>query len=76
MAAPNIASVTGIIGKTSAVALTTSPQAVANNPVSSGKVLKVKEDGEIEVEIAEGVRVRVVKQTISAVVSKTEPVKE
>ena len=41
-----------------------------------GKVSKVKEDGEVEVEIAEGVRVRVVKQTISAVVSKTEPVKE
>jgi preprotein translocase subunit YajC len=41
-----------------------------------GKVTKVKEDGEVEVEIAEGVRVRVIKQTISAVVSKTEPVKD
>lgn len=38
-----------------------------------GKVSKVKEDGEIEVEIAEGVKVRVVKQTIAQVVSKTEP---
>jgi len=41
-----------------------------------GKVSKVKEDGEIEVEIAEGVRVRVVRQTVTAVVSKTEPAKE
>ncbi|MCC5989828.1 MAG: preprotein translocase subunit YajC [Pararhodobacter sp.] len=41
-----------------------------------GKVTKVKEDGEVEVEIADGVKVRVVKQTITAVTSKTEPVKE
>jgi preprotein translocase subunit YajC len=41
-----------------------------------GKVTKVKEDGEVEVEIADGVKVRVVKSTVSAVVSKTEPVKE
>lgn len=41
-----------------------------------GKVTKVKEDGEVEVELAEGVKVRVVKQTISAVTSKTEPAKE
>ena len=40
-----------------------------------GKVSKVKEDGEIEVEIAEGVKVRVVKATLSQVVSKTEPAK-
>lgn len=38
-----------------------------------GKVMKVKEDGELEVEIAEGVRVRVVRQTIASVLSKTEP---
>lgn len=38
-----------------------------------GKIHKVKEDGEIEVEIAEGVRVRVIKSTIVTVLSKTEP---
>ncbi|MGR3757404.1 MAG: preprotein translocase subunit YajC [Tranquillimonas sp.] len=38
-----------------------------------GKVSKVKDDGEIEVELADGVRVRVVKATISQVISKTEP---
>lgn len=38
-----------------------------------GKVSKVKEDGEVEVEIADGVKVRVVKSTISQVLSKTEP---
>jgi preprotein translocase subunit YajC len=38
-----------------------------------GKVAKVKEDGEIEVEIADGVKVRVVRATISNVLSKTEP---
>jgi preprotein translocase subunit YajC len=41
-----------------------------------GKVSKVKEDGELEVELAEGVKVRVVKQTITTVLSKTEPAKE
>ncbi len=41
-----------------------------------GKVTKVKEDGEAEVEIAKDVKVRVVKTTISAVTSKTEPAKE
>lgn len=40
-----------------------------------GKVTKVKEDGEVEVEIAQGVNVRVLRQTISGVVSKTEPPK-
>lgn len=40
-----------------------------------GKVSKVKEDGELEVEIAEGVKVRVVKATIAQVMSKTEPAK-
>jgi preprotein translocase subunit YajC len=38
-----------------------------------GKVSKVKEDNEIEVELAEGVRVRVVKSTIAQVLNKTEP---
>ncbi|MFW8636858.1 preprotein translocase subunit YajC [Cribrihabitans pelagius] len=38
-----------------------------------GKVAKVKEDGEVEVEIADGVKVRVVKATIAQVLSKTEP---
>lgn len=38
-----------------------------------GKVSKVKEDGEIEVEIADGVKVRVVKNTIAQVLRKTEP---
>lgn len=42
-----------------------------------GKVTKVKEDGatggELEVEIANGVNVRVVRSTVSQVLSKTEP---
>lgn len=38
-----------------------------------GKVVKVKEDGEAEVEIAEGVKVRILKNTIATVISKTEP---
>jgi preprotein translocase subunit YajC len=38
-----------------------------------GKVMNVKADGEVEVEIASGVKVRVVKHTISQVLSKTEP---
>jgi preprotein translocase subunit YajC len=38
-----------------------------------GKVTKVKDDGEIEVEIAEGVKVRVIRSTLASVVSKTEP---
>ncbi|SDX50734.1 preprotein translocase subunit YajC [Roseicitreum antarcticum] len=38
-----------------------------------GKVYKVKEDGEVEVEVAEGVRVRVLKTTLANVISKTEP---
>ena len=41
-----------------------------------GKVVKVKEDNEIEVELAEGVKVRVVKSTVSQVLSKTEPAKD
>ncbi|PKQ10993.1 MAG: preprotein translocase subunit YajC [Alphaproteobacteria bacterium HGW-Alphaproteobacteria-1] len=38
-----------------------------------GKVAKVKDDSEIEVELAEGVKVRVVRHTIAQVLSKTEP---
>lgn len=39
-----------------------------------GKVTRVKDDSdEIEVEIAEGVKVRVVRSTIASVTSKTEP---
>ena len=38
-----------------------------------GKVVKVKEDNELEVELAEGVKVRVVQSTIAQVLSKTEP---
>ena len=42
-----------------------------------GKVVKVKEDGalggEVEVELAQGVHVRVVRNTIANVLNKTEP---
>lgn len=38
-----------------------------------GKVTKVKEDNEVDVEIASGVKVRVVQSTIVTVLSKTEP---
>ncbi|MCF6272017.1 MAG: preprotein translocase subunit YajC [Rhodobacteraceae bacterium] len=39
-----------------------------------GKVSKVKDDGtELEVEIADGVKIRVLRHTISAVMNKTEP---
>ncbi|MCF3596085.1 preprotein translocase subunit YajC [Rhodobacteraceae bacterium LMO-12] len=38
-----------------------------------GKVTKVKDDGEVEVEIADGVKVRVIKATLGQVLSKTEP---
>ena len=41
-----------------------------------GKVTKVKEENEIEVEVATGVKVRVVQNTIAQVLSKTEPVKD
>ena len=40
-----------------------------------GKVVKVKEDNELEVELAEGIKVRVVQSTIATVLSKTEPAK-
>lgn len=38
-----------------------------------GKVSKVKDDNEVEVELAEGVKVRVVRSTIAQVMSKTDP---
>lgn len=41
-----------------------------------GKVVKVKEENELEVEIAEGVKVRVVQSTITQVLNKTEPAKD
>jgi preprotein translocase subunit YajC len=40
-----------------------------------GKISKVKDDNEVEIEIAENVRVRVVRGTIAQVMSKTEPAK-
>jgi Preprotein translocase subunit YajC len=39
-----------------------------------GKVVKVN-DADVEIEIADNVRVSVVKQTLADVVSKSEPVK-
>jgi preprotein translocase subunit YajC len=41
-----------------------------------GKVSKVIDDGEIQVELAEGVRVRVVRSMVTEVRSKGEPVKD
>ncbi len=38
-----------------------------------GKVTKVKDDTELELELAEGVKVRVVRNTIAQVMNKTEP---
>ncbi|MCB1347483.1 MAG: preprotein translocase subunit YajC [Paracoccaceae bacterium] len=38
-----------------------------------GKVTKVKDDGEIEVEIAPNVKIHVVKGAVTNVMSKTEP---
>lgn len=38
-----------------------------------GRVSKVQEDGMIEVEIADGVKVKVVKHTITNLLNKTEP---
>ncbi|MEQ1616380.1 MAG: preprotein translocase subunit YajC [Hyphomicrobiaceae bacterium] len=40
-----------------------------------GTVIKVKDDGEVEVEIAKDVRVRVLKSSISTVRNKGEPIK-
>ncbi len=39
-----------------------------------GKVVKVQEDGMVEVEIAENVKVKVVKHTITTVLNRTEAV--
>lgn len=41
-----------------------------------GKITKVKDEDEVEVELADGVRVRVVRNTIAKVVSKTEPAED
>ena len=41
-----------------------------------GKVTKVRDDNEIEVEIADNTRVRVIKGTVAEVRTKGEPVKE
>ena len=38
-----------------------------------GKVTRVKDDNEVEVEISSGVTVRVVRSTIAQVLNKTEP---
>ena len=38
-----------------------------------GKVTKVGDDNVVEIEIAEGVKVKVIKSTITQVMSKTEP---
>lgn len=40
-----------------------------------GKVSKVKDGNEVEVELADGVKVRVVQSTIAQVLNKTEPAK-
>ncbi len=41
-----------------------------------GKVVRVAADGELRVEIADGVQVRVVKGTLTDVRGKGEPIKE
>lgn len=41
-----------------------------------GKVTKVRDDNEIEVEIATGVKVRMTKAAVALVMSKTEPASE
>ena len=38
-----------------------------------GKITKVKDADEVEIEIASGVKVRLVRSTIAQVLSKTEP---
>jgi preprotein translocase subunit YajC len=38
-----------------------------------GKVTKVMDDGQVEVEIADGVKVKVVKRTLANILNKTEP---
>lgn len=39
-----------------------------------GKVTRVRENNELEIEIAEGVKIRVIQSTIVSVINKTEPV--
>ncbi len=41
-----------------------------------GKVSKVVDDGELQVELADGVKVRLVRSMVQEVRSKTEPAKE
>jgi preprotein translocase subunit YajC len=41
-----------------------------------GKVTKVVDDDQIEVEIADGVRIRQMRQMVSSVRAKTEPAKD
>lgn len=41
-----------------------------------GKITKVKDETEVEVELSDGVKVRVVRPMIAQVRSKTEPAKE
>ncbi len=41
-----------------------------------GKVSKVVDDGELQVELSEGVKVRVVRSMVQEVRSKTEPAKD
>ncbi|MEO1198961.1 MAG: preprotein translocase subunit YajC [Pseudomonadota bacterium] len=41
-----------------------------------GKIHKVVDDNELQVEVADGVRMRVVRQTIAEVRTKGEPVKD
>ena len=41
-----------------------------------GKVTKVIDDGELQVELAEGVRVRIVRSMVSDVRAKGEPAKD
>jgi preprotein translocase subunit YajC len=49
---------------------------VVTNGGLVGKVTKVVDDDQIEVEIAEGVRVRQVRSMVAEVRSKSEPVKD
>ena len=44
--------------------------------IPHGKVTKVVDDSELEVEVAEGVKLRVVRSGVSEVRVKGEPVKE
>ncbi len=48
---------------------------VVTNGGLIGTVAKVVDDNEVQVEIAEGIKVRVMRQMIAQVTSKTEPVK-